>query len=313
MNYCGYQGCKKRAQSGGSCISHGGGKRCRMEECNKVVQYDGLCVGHGGYRKCLSMNCDKRALANSYCQAHGGNSMCSVGDCRKRAVRGGICSEHKAQMPFHAARASTTFARCRPSIESPETPLKLEPTELTRPRLDQYENYTTPASKASPELRGPSTFNRTNISKDTDSVPADEHVLSSLQYVRRGPSSQSSLDGASTMITPISRHFDAGEQCDPYRPTRQNLPVLPSFRSLQRGCNSSPWSEGSEMDWGSTPNPKVKDSPSQVLSASMQSRSDEFVVSLGRPFAHTCNVAKCSRHAKRNGLCLLHSIVLAPM
>ncbi|KAE9027923.1 hypothetical protein PR003_g30126, partial [Phytophthora rubi] len=210
---CGYQGCKKRAQSGGACISHGGGKRCRIEGCNKVVQYDGLCVGHGGYRKCLSINCDKRALANSYCQAHGGNSMCRVVGCHKRAIRGGICSEHKAQLPMEAVRSIPTFARCRPSIDladNQDPQFKVEPTAVIRTRLDEYHRYPTVVSKASSELRRPSTYSRMRLSMDTDSPPADEHVLSPLQYVRQGSSSL--LDDGRTMVTPISRHFNAGER-----------------------------------------------------------------------------------------------------
>lgn len=246
-----------------------------------MVQYDGLCVGHGGYRKCLSINCDKRALANGYCQAHGGNSMCRVTGCRKRAIRGGLCSEHKAQTPPYA---SGGFASCRPSIDLPETPFKVEPTELPCPRLEMMDMY---------------------------SPAADEHVLSPLQYVRRG--STSHLDNARTMVTPIFKHFNAGERYDPYRPKRQNLPVLPSFQMLRRGCNFSPWLDGSEMDWSSSissPNP-AKDQK-MMIPTPMQPRVDEFVVSLGRTCTHTCSVATCSRHAKQNGLCLLHSIVAAP-
>ncbi|KAL3662265.1 hypothetical protein V7S43_012593 [Phytophthora oleae] len=270
---CGFQGCKKRAQSGGACISHGGGKRCRMEGCNKVVQYDGLCVGHGGYRKCLSLNCEKRALANSYCLSHGGNSLCRVTGCRKRAIRGGICSEHKAQTPVQTART-------RPSIDLPEPLFKVEP------GLDQYGLYSTPECKVSPP---------------TTSIDSSTEELSLLQYVRRGSSPL--LDGGRTIVTPISSHFNAGERHDPYR---HNLPVLPSFQTLQRSCHSSPWSDGSEMDWSSpisTPNEGIKEPFSVPM------RADAFVVSLGRTCAHTCSVANCSRRAKRNGLCLLHSIV----
>ncbi|KAG3105416.1 hypothetical protein PI124_g13015 [Phytophthora idaei] len=225
---CGYQGCKKRAQSGGACISHGGGKRCRMDGCSKVVQYDGLCVGHGGYRKCLSLNCDKRALANSYCQAHGGNSMCRIAGCRKRAIRGGACIEHKAQIP-HTTKMSAVLARCRPSIDLPETPFKVEPTEMGEPRQDEYRGYHTPLCTDSP---GPAMYSR---SSDLD--------ILSLQYVRQVPSSL--LDGR-TMVTPISKHFNAGKSYNPYQ--RNNLPVLPSFQTLQRSCSSSPWSERSNMD-----------------------------------------------------------------
>ncbi|KUF96854.1 WRKY transcription factor 19 [Phytophthora nicotianae] len=223
---CGYQGCKKRAQSGGACISHGGGKRCRMEGCNKVVQYDGLCVGHGGYRKCLSLNCDKRALANSYCQAHGGNSICHITDCQKRAIRGGVCSEHKAQL---SPKPSVVFARCRPSIDLPETLFKVEPTEVGGPGQDQSNGYHTPVY--------------TNSTTPATYTPSSDLDMVSFQYVRQGSSSL--LDGR-TMVTPISKCFNAGKSYDPFE--RKNVPVLPSFQTLQRSCSSSPWSEGSNMD-----------------------------------------------------------------
>ncbi|POM78696.1 Hypothetical protein PHPALM_3750 [Phytophthora palmivora] len=289
---CGYQGCKKRAQSGGACISHGGGKRCRMEGCNKVVQYDGLCVGHGGYRKCLSINCDKRALANSYCQAHGGNSMCRISGCRKRAIRGGICSEHKVHMP-HNATTCPAFAHCRPSIDLPETPFKVEPTEKFRPCLDPYRGYPTP-TKASPEHQDPTMY-RYNIARNLESPPSGgEQFESPHQYVRRG--STSLLDDQRTIVTPISKRFNAD---DPYH---QNLPVLPSFQTLQRSFCASP----SEMKW-SMPNEGIENS----IVTPLQSRADDFMVILGRPCAHTCTVVTCSRQAKRNGLCLLHSITSA--
>ncbi|KAG6584626.1 WRKY transcription factor 19 [Phytophthora cinnamomi] len=314
---CGYQGCKKRAQSGGACISHGGGKRCRIEGCNKVVQYDGLCVGHGGYRKCLSINCDKRALANSYCQAHGGNSMCRVVGCHNRAIRGGICSEHKAQMPVQATRSSSAFAHCRPSIDlagNQDPQFKVEPTAVLRTRLDQYHRYPTPlVSKASSELRGPSTYGRMRLSMDADSPPADEHVLSPLQYVRQGSSSL--LDDGRTMVTPISRHFNAGERYDPYGLKRQSLPLLPSFQTLQRSCSSSPGSDMESVSSGSNPNQPNEDVVDQKWTQfppRTQSRPDNFLVALGTAYTHTCSVANCARHAKRSGLCLLHSIVAAP-
>ncbi|KAG7378568.1 Protein yipf5 [Phytophthora pseudosyringae] len=282
---CGYQGCKKRAQSGGACISHGGGKRCRMEGCSKVVQYDGLCVGHGGYRKCLSHTCNKRALANSYCHAHGGNSVCRIAECWKRAIRGGICSEHKAQTPLGAARTRTSgaFSRCRPSIDLAESPFKVEPTELGRPRLD--DQYTTPAPPA-----------------------AQEHALSPLQFVRQRSSPL--VDDGRTMVTPISKHFNAGA----HLPQCQNLPVLPSFQTLQRGYRTSPWSDECEMDWSSptsTPNEGNEDSRNPMM-AFPAPRADRVVVSLGRTCARLCSVSSCSRPAKRNGVCLLHSIVAAP-
>jgi hypothetical protein len=287
-----------------------------MEGCNKVVQYDGLCVGHGGYRKCLSLNCEKRALANSYCQAHGGNSMCHIAGCRKRAIRGGICSDHKTQMPLHAARTNAAYARGRPSIDLQETPFKVEPTELSRPALDQC-RFPTAATKSSQELSGPSsTYSRMSLAADMESTRTGEHVLSPLQYVRKGASAL--LDEGRTMVTPIAKHFNAGERYDPYHPQRRNLPVLPSFQTLQRSCNSSPWSEGSEMEWSSsasTPSRSMEDSPiheQALFQTPVLPRSDAFVVSLGRACAHMCSVTTCSRHTKRSGLCLLHSIVSMP-
>ncbi|KAF4147821.1 hypothetical protein GN958_ATG02985, partial [Phytophthora infestans] len=221
---CGFQGCKKRAQSGGACISHGGGKRCRMDGCSKAVQYDGLCVAHGGYRKCLSLNCENRALGNSYCHAHGSNSICCIMDCPKRAIRGGVCSEHKSEMPPNVTKSSATLARCRMTIDLPETSFKIEPTEVSGSCQDQSNGFHTPLCS---DAQGPAMHSHSS----------DLGVLA-LRYVRRR-----SPDGR-TMVTPISKHFNAGNSYDPYQ--RQNVPVLPSFQTLQRSCNSSPWSEESE-------------------------------------------------------------------
>ncbi|GMF29274.1 unnamed protein product [Phytophthora lilii] len=190
-------------------------------------------------------------------------------------------------MPVHAVRAITSYARCRPSLEltdSPEPAFKVEPTAVLRTRLDQFCKYPTPIRKTSPELRCPATYTRMSLSMEMDSPPAtDEHVLSPLQYVRQGPSSI--LDDGRTMVTPISKHFNAGERYNPYRPKHQNLPVLPSFQTLQRSCSSSP---GPDMGWsssGSTPNQRDNDDQEW---ATPSPRSDEFVVSLGRTCAHMC-------------------------
>ncbi|GMF27058.1 unnamed protein product [Phytophthora fragariaefolia] len=184
---------------------------------------------------------------------------------------------------------------------------------VLRSRLDPYHRCPAIARKASSELRGASTYSRMRLSMDVDSPPADDHVLSPLQYVRQGSSSL--LDDGRTMVTPISRHFNAGELHGPFRLKHQNLPVLPSFQTLQRSCSSSPGSDVELSSAGSTPNQSNEDISEQEWAPfppRMQFKHDDLVVSLASNSSHTCSVASCSRHAKRNGLCLLHSIVAAP-
>lgn len=69
---CQYQnGCQKRAQSGGLCKRHGGGKRCGIGGCNKSSQgSDGKCRKHGGGPKCIVHGCTKGIQKRGMCTPH---------------------------------------------------------------------------------------------------------------------------------------------------------------------------------------------------------------------------------------------------
>lgn len=219
--------------------------------------------------------CNKVVQYDGLCVGHGGYRKCLSLNCEKRALANSYCLAHGGNSLCRIAGCQKRAVRGGVCSEH-----KAQTPGRTRPSIDPPEplfkveptemvfNYPTPECKASLDGR---------------------EKLSPLQYVRQGPT----LDGR-TIVTPVSTHVNTGER-------DQNLPVLPSFQTL---CHSSPWSDGSEMDWCSPIS-----MPNEGIKEPFAMRTDAFVVSLGRTCAHTCSVANCSRRAKRNGLCLLHSIV----
>ncbi|MDD9951198.1 MAG: hypothetical protein OXT67_06485 [Zetaproteobacteria bacterium] len=92
---CKVDGCVKQAVSGGSCVGHGGGKRCPYSGCTKVVQTGGLCVTHGGGQRCAELGCQKFARAGgALCVAHGGGKRCEFEGCNRFAPSRGLCRTH---------------------------------------------------------------------------------------------------------------------------------------------------------------------------------------------------------------------------
>ncbi|KAF4707434.1 hypothetical protein FOZ63_023268 [Perkinsus olseni] len=92
-------GCSRFAQGATRlCISHGGGRRCRMDECEKsAVGKSDYCVRHGGGRRCEHDGCTKSARGKSgLCFAHGGGQQkCKYRGCGKIAQRpNNLCTAH---------------------------------------------------------------------------------------------------------------------------------------------------------------------------------------------------------------------------
>ena len=84
-------GCQKRAQSGGLCKKHGGGRRCLNPSCRKSSQGGGYCRTHGGGKRCKVPNCTKGQQRLGLCYAHGGIRMCVVPGCIKKDRGNGYC------------------------------------------------------------------------------------------------------------------------------------------------------------------------------------------------------------------------------
>jgi hypothetical protein len=67
-------GCNKCAQGSTKlCISHGGGRRCKVLGCLKGARDRNFCANHGGGRRCHIESCAKSAVGGSdSCTLHGG-------------------------------------------------------------------------------------------------------------------------------------------------------------------------------------------------------------------------------------------------
>ncbi|GLE11382.1 hypothetical protein PINS_up023769 [Pythium insidiosum] len=63
---CGAPECSKYALSGGYCISHGGGKPCRIRRLQHSRAKRWLCKAHGGGSKCKSPRLRKRRAAQGF-------------------------------------------------------------------------------------------------------------------------------------------------------------------------------------------------------------------------------------------------------
>lgn len=99
---CTYEGpegvCMRVARgSDPHCITHGGGRRCRLPGCNKSARgKESFCKAHGGGKRCQEHGCTKSAEGKSeYCHTHGGGTRCTMEGCNK-AARGatGLCISH---------------------------------------------------------------------------------------------------------------------------------------------------------------------------------------------------------------------------
>jgi hypothetical protein len=90
------------------CITHGGGRRCRLPGCNKSARgKESFCKAHGGGRRCQQEGCTKSAEGRSeFCHTHGGGTRCTVEGCSK-AARGatGLCISHGELSGFEEFRS----------------------------------------------------------------------------------------------------------------------------------------------------------------------------------------------------------------
>eukprot|EP00985_Skeletonema_marinoi_P012869 scaffold6284_cov86-Skeletonema_marinoi.AAC.6 len=98
---CRESGCKKWAQKGGVCMTHGAKvthKRCSAEGCTNQVQTGGVCKRHGAkVKQCSIEGCSKQAQKGEVCIRHGAKvkvKQCSKEGCTNIALKGGLCRRH---------------------------------------------------------------------------------------------------------------------------------------------------------------------------------------------------------------------------
>mmetsp|Transcript_21708 Transcript_21708/g.26313 ORF Transcript_21708/g.26313 Transcript_21708/m.26313 type:complete len:500 (+) Transcript_21708:154-1653(+) len=95
---CSQTGCTNFASHSSAklCISHGGGKQCKIPKCFNTARSFGLCIGHGGGRKKCSVDgCEKFSQSRGLCCAHGGGTRCSRENCQNSAQgKKGLCCSH---------------------------------------------------------------------------------------------------------------------------------------------------------------------------------------------------------------------------
>jgi hypothetical protein len=82
---CSFPGCGNNRKSGGFCIRHGGGHRCKSGQlgtrytrascstpgCVNIAKVGGLCIKHGGGYRCKYEGCNKPLKTKTnFCPAH---------------------------------------------------------------------------------------------------------------------------------------------------------------------------------------------------------------------------------------------------
>jgi len=69
-------------------------RMCRFPDCSKVSQTGGFCISHGGGRRCSVDGCLSSVQKGRLCARHGGRRLCTFGDCKKYRVRRAMCIQH---------------------------------------------------------------------------------------------------------------------------------------------------------------------------------------------------------------------------
>ncbi|CAK4999833.1 unnamed protein product, partial [Aphanomyces euteiches] len=157
-------------------------KQCSQLNCPRQAKSGGLCIGHGGGQKCKHPGCDKTQRGGGLCKTHGGGVKCSQAQCTQWVPHGGTCEFHSQNSSLLLQAGVLTR---NPSATAPFPSFS----NMISPMLVQYSTAISILNPTEDDVETPSTTTPSaSASSSTTANHTLTHLLDSMPYMYSLPS-----------------------------------------------------------------------------------------------------------------------------